>query len=68
MDKQQMYGIMSMEDIEQAFSEVERRIGVHDYKVSKLEQRWIDFNVWWITQQAQALGIVGENAGGADED
>jgi hypothetical protein len=67
MDKQQMYGIMSMEDIEQAFSEVERRIGVHDYKVSKLEQRWIDFNVWWITQQAQAPGIVVEDTGREDE-
>jgi hypothetical protein len=110
MDKQQMYGIMSMEDIEQAFNQIERRIGIHERDVIVLEERCkpmtydetftqfmrehfarvdaerakkqdkvrehlnspeFDADVKRIADEiepAQALGIVGENAGGADED
>jgi hypothetical protein len=64
MDTQQKYGIMSMEEIEQMFSQIERRIGVHEHKVSALEQRWMAFNVWWIQQQAQAPKVISEKTTG----
>jgi hypothetical protein len=60
MDTQKKYGIMSMEDIEQMFTQIERRIGVHEHKVSALEQRWTDFNVWWIQQQVEAPKVIEE--------
>jgi hypothetical protein len=64
MDTQQIYGIMSMEDIEQMFSQIERRIGVHEHKVSALEQRWIDFNQWYV-EGSLMPGEVGRSC--ADE-
>jgi hypothetical protein len=39
IDTQQIYGIMSMEDIEQMFTQIERRIGVHERDVLILEER-----------------------------
>jgi Holliday junction resolvasome RuvABC endonuclease subunit len=67
MDTQEIYGIMSMEEIEQMFSQIERRIGVHEHKVSAIEQRWMAFNEWWIMKQVEAPGIVIEQTGGEDE-
>jgi hypothetical protein len=66
MDTQQKYGIMSMEDIEQMFTQIERRIGVHERDVIVLEDRTRAFDRWWIQHQAQAPGIVKERTGGED--
>jgi hypothetical protein len=52
----------------QKISQIERRIGVHEHKVSALEQRWMAFNEWWIQQPAQAPGIVQEQTQTEDAD
>jgi hypothetical protein len=67
MDTQEIYGIMSMEEIEQMFSQIERRIGVHEHKVSAIEQRWMAFNEWWIHQQAEAPKVISGETGGEDD-
>jgi hypothetical protein len=66
IDTQQIYGIMSMEEIEQMFSQIERRIGVHERDVIVLEDRSRAFGDWWIQQQAQAPGIVKDRTGRED--
>jgi hypothetical protein len=48
MDTQQKYGIMSIEDIEHAFNQIERRIGVHERDVIVLEDRTRAFSDWWM--------------------
>jgi hypothetical protein len=68
MDTQKKYGIMSMEDIEQMFRQIERRIGVHERDVIVLEDRSRAFNVWWIQQQAQAPKVIEEETETVDAD
>lgn len=48
IDMQQNYGIMSLQDIERMFYEIERRIGVHERDVVVLEDRTQVFNAWWL--------------------
>jgi hypothetical protein len=60
MDTQKIYGIMSIEDIEQMFTQIERRIGVHERDVIVLEDRTRAFSDWWIQQQAPAPMVIEE--------
>jgi hypothetical protein len=58
MDNQQKCVIMSMEDIEQMFREMDKRIGLHERDVVVLEDRVRAFGVWWNQSQVEAPGIV----------
>jgi hypothetical protein len=60
IDTQEIYGIMSMEEIEQMFTQIERRIGVHERDVVVLEDRTRAFSDWWIQQQAPAPMVIEE--------
>jgi hypothetical protein len=67
MDTQQNCGIISIEDIERMFSQIERRIGVHERDVIVLEDRSRAFDRWWIHTQVEAPRVIIEGAGGEDE-
>jgi hypothetical protein len=67
IDTQKKCVIISLEEIEQMFNQIERRIGVHERDVIVLEDRTRAFDRWWIQQQAQAPGIVKERTGGEND-
>lgn len=66
MDKQQKCVIMSLDEIEHAFRQIERRIGVHERDVVVLEDRSRAFYGWWMMTEVEAPGIVKEDTGGED--
>jgi hypothetical protein len=67
IDTQKKCVIISLEEIEQMFNQIERRIGVHERDVIVLEDRTHAFDRWWIQQQAEAHKVISGETGGEDD-